>query len=271
MLIAQISDLHIKPEGRLAYKRVDTAAFLARCVERLNALRPSPDVVLATGDLVDAGRPEEYARLRRILAPLRMPVFLIPGNHDARGPLRTEFADHAYLHGDGAFLHYAIESFPVRLIGLDTLDEGKHTGLMCAERLAWLDAALSAGRGKPTLIFMHHPPFASGIPWMDGFGLAGAEAMAEVVARNPQVERIACGHQHRPVTLRWAGTVASIAPGVAHQVALQLEPGAGHFVMEPAACQLLLWRPGTGLVAHQLYLDPMPEPFPLRDASPRVV
>ncbi len=68
MLIAQISDLHIKPEGRLAYRRVDTALLLGRAVEHLCRLDPAPDVVLATGDLVDAGLEEEYRRLRGLLA-----------------------------------------------------------------------------------------------------------------------------------------------------------------------------------------------------------
>ena len=72
-------------------------AILERAVAHVNALDPRPDVVLATGDLVDGGKPEEYARLRRLLAPLAMPVYLIPGNHDARDALRAVFADHAYL------------------------------------------------------------------------------------------------------------------------------------------------------------------------------
>src|SRR2546430_1160092 len=79
LLIAQISDTHIKPEGRLAYERIDTAWHLGRCVEHLLALDPRPDVVLATGDLVDAGLAEEYRLLARLLAPLPMPVYLIPG------------------------------------------------------------------------------------------------------------------------------------------------------------------------------------------------
>src|SRR5215469_10345531 len=77
MLIAQITDLHILPPGRLAFGRVDTAACLARAVARLRTLDPRPDVVVATGDLVDAGGAEEYAHLRRLLAPLELPLFVL--------------------------------------------------------------------------------------------------------------------------------------------------------------------------------------------------
>ena len=88
MLIAQISDMHVKPPGELLYKRIDTTGFLERAVAHVMALDPKPDVVLATGDLVDGGKPEEYVLLRRLLAPLSMPVYLIPGNHDARDAMR---------------------------------------------------------------------------------------------------------------------------------------------------------------------------------------
>ena len=142
MLIAQITDMHLKPPGELLYKRIDTAGFLERAVAHVNALDPRPDVVLATGDLVEGGTPGEYALLRRLLAPLAMPVYLIPGNHDARDALREGFADHAYLPPSG-FLQYTIENLPVRLIALDTLVPGKGYGALCAERLDWLEARLA--------------------------------------------------------------------------------------------------------------------------------
>ncbi len=88
MLIAQISDMHIKKPGELLYGRIDTQGYLERAVAHVNALDPSPDIALVTGDLVDSGKPEEYENLKRMLSALRMPFYLIPGNHDARDPLR---------------------------------------------------------------------------------------------------------------------------------------------------------------------------------------
>ena len=41
--IAQISDLHIKSAGSLAYGRVDTAKALERCIAALNEFEPAPD------------------------------------------------------------------------------------------------------------------------------------------------------------------------------------------------------------------------------------
>jgi 3',5'-cyclic AMP phosphodiesterase CpdA len=55
----------------------------ASSVAEINRLDPLPDIAVITGDLVDHGEPAEYEHLRTLLAPLAMPVFVIPGNHDA--------------------------------------------------------------------------------------------------------------------------------------------------------------------------------------------
>ena len=59
MLIAQITDLHVRPRGRAANRVAETNMMTERAVDVLNALRPRPDVVLITGDLVDCGIIEE--------------------------------------------------------------------------------------------------------------------------------------------------------------------------------------------------------------------
>jgi hypothetical protein len=163
-------------------------------------------------------------------------------------------------------MQYAVEADPVRLLALDTLVAGEHHGLLCDERLAWLDARLSEAPDRPTVVFMHHPPFATGIPPMDRYGLRRPETLGAIIRQHPQVERILCGHLHRPIQVRWHGTVATTAPSTAHQVALNLEEMPLAFVMEPPACQLHLWEPGTGLISHTSYVGDYPGPYPFREA-----
>ncbi|WP_029009498.1 phosphodiesterase [Azospirillum halopraeferens] len=268
MLIAQLTDTHIKPRGRLAYRQVDTAACLERAVAAVNALDPRPDVVLFTGDLVDAGRPEEYGLFRDLTGPLKAPAILVPGNHDDRGAMVAAWPDDPRLPRDGGFLHHTVEDWPVRLVVLDTVEPGSGAGRLCAERLAWLDARLSEQPDRPTVLALHHPPFATGIAHMDRIGLAGADALATVVRRHPQVERALAGHLHRPILARWAGTVASTAPSVAHQVALDLRPdGPSAFVMEPPGFQLHLWRDGEGIVSHTAVIGAFDGPYPFFDGD----
>ena len=98
----------------------------------------------------------------------RQPAALV-SDHDAREPLRAAFAADGYLPADG-FLQYVIEDYPVWLIALDTLIPGEAGGLLCSERLAWLDHALASAAARPVLLMMHHPPFVTGIERMDRDG-----------------------------------------------------------------------------------------------------
>ena len=160
-------------------------------------------------------------------------------------------------------MQYAIDDWPVRLVALDTVIPGEGGGRLDGERLAWLDRTLAAERGKPTIVLMHHPPFPTLIGHMDRIGLEGSEALAEVITRHPQVERLLCGHLHRPIQYRFAGTIASTSPSPAHQVALDLSPeAASRFKMEPPAFQLHAWRHGMGVVSHTAYIGDFAGPYP---------
>lgn len=264
MLICQISDLHIKAEGGLLGKVVDTAAMFRTCIAHVGTLPQRPDAVLLTGDLVELGRPEEYALLRELLAPLDMPVHVIPGNHDDREVLRAAFADHGYLPADGPFLQYVLEAYPVRIVALDTVIPRQGAGRLCAERLAWLDRTLAAAPSRPTVVMMHHPPFRTFIGHMDDMGLIeGAAAFRDIVARHAQVERILCGHLHRPIQARVAHAPVSTCPSPAHQIALDLAENAREaFVMEPPGYQLHKWTPEAGVVSHTAFVGAFAGPYP---------
>ena len=271
MLIAQITDPHIKVPGKLAYKRVDTAAMLRDCVAEVHSLKQPPDLILLTGDLVDLGSAEEYVHLRSILAPLRQRIVVIPGNHDARDAMREAFRDGGYLPGEG-FLHFAIDDeYPLRIVGLDTVVAGQGSGELCAQRLQWLDETLARAPDTPTLIMMHHPPFDTGIGHMDAIGLKGKEGFAAIMRRHPQVELIICGHLHRSIRATVGGRPALCCPSPAHQVALDIDPDApSAFRMEPPGFMLHWWS-GTGLVTHTATIGQYEGPYPFFDANGRLI
>jgi len=91
---------------------VPTNAQLAQAVAHINSLDPRPDAVIASGDLTEHGRAEEYELLREILAELIPPVFVIPGNHDQREVLLKAFAGESYMPPpDAPFVNYASTDF----------------------------------------------------------------------------------------------------------------------------------------------------------------
>jgi Icc protein len=263
MILAQMSDPHVRPRGRLAYGVIDTEAALRRAVEALGALVPRPDCVVVTGDLTDCGLAEEYEIVRDCLAALTMPVFVIPGNHDRRDNLAAVLGTrHRYIPAAG-FQHYVVEEFPLRLIALDTVVPGEGGGALCEEREAWLADRLREGAGRPTLLLMHHPPFLTGVSGMDELICRTSPRFAPLIRSHPEIERILCGHYHRPIQVRWAGTIGFVAPGTAHQVALDLRPGEpNRFILEPAGFALHAWTPETGVVSHTV---PIGEYGPRRD------
>ncbi len=71
--------------------------------------------------LVDFGMAEEYEMLRAVLAPLTVPYYLLPGNHDERQALRAAFPEHAYLQQNGERIEYVIDDHPLRIVALDTV------------------------------------------------------------------------------------------------------------------------------------------------------
>jgi 3',5'-cyclic-AMP phosphodiesterase len=257
MLLCQISDPHIVSPGELAYGRVDTALMLDLAVFRITSLSTPPDAVVVTGDLTDSAQPDAYRLLAELLSPLKMPIYLLCGNHDRREPLQASFPDQTHLRGEGGFVQYVIEQFPLRLVVLDTTEPGQEGGRLCAQRLQWLDRTL-AQSDKPTVIAQHHPPFATGMAMMDTMSLANPQEEEAIVARHANVERVISGHYHRQVQARFAGTMASICPSTAQQLILDLAPHAGIRIgYEPPAFQLHLWD-GTRLISHTVPVGDFP-------------
>ena len=251
---AQISDFHITTsKGLISQLRTDD--HLRVMVSHLNNLGETPAFVLCTGDLVDTGGAEEYDLLAEILSNLRMPYYFIPGNHDEREAMRQAFPNHGYLSGHDGFMQYEIEDYEPRLIGLDTLVPGESGGRLCQRRISWLQDRLAEQPSRPTILFMHHPPFRTGIFRMDKMGLEDPSGFAAVIAQNLQIEAILSGHLHRPISRKFANTIAMTAPATAHQIELDLT-GEDRLalIMEPPAALLHLWLGGDdGLVSHVSY------------------
>ncbi|XAH24908.1 phosphodiesterase [Xylophilus sp. GW821-FHT01B05] len=264
--LVQLTDLHIREPGRLAYRRVDTAAYLRQTVAAVRRLAQRPHAVVITGDLTDFGRPAEYAYLRELLAPLDMPIYLMPGNHDDRAELRRAFPEHAYL-GSGPFVQYAVDIAGLRLIALDSVTPGHGYGSLCAERLQWLSDALEASAGRPVVVALHHPPFDTLIGHMDEQGLLqGARELEALIARHPQVERVIAGHLHRAIEVRFGATIACTSPAPAHSVFLDMAADApSQWVMEPASFRILALAPSGKLISHLVSSTEVEGPYPFHE------
>lgn len=276
MLIAQLTDPHIRSKGQLSYGVVDTAAYLMAAVDFILTRLPALDALMITGDLVDFGTAEEYAHFDELTAMLDIPLLPIPGNHDERENFARTFRDRVALPASG-HLSYVHDIGALRLVMIDSTVPGKPHGLMCAERLEWIEAALSQAPRRPTIVALHHPPFETGIRHMDVQNCHNAKAFAAVLSRHPQVLATVAGHVHRTVVTSFAGRPASIAPSPAHAVSLALDRDAfPAFHLEPPGIHLHRWEPVAGcphgrLVTHAVPIGDFPGPHPFFDATGELI
>jgi 3',5'-cyclic AMP phosphodiesterase CpdA len=217
MKIAQISDTHIlapSSEQAEARRRADD---LRRCVADINLQQP--DVVVHTGDIVQHGRPEEYAHIREILAPLKAPIYAVPGNRDNRDALRDVLDGRVHMPETADLFQYSVETPPLRLVALDSTAPGERKGVYGEERQAWLDEVLARAPDKRTVLLIHHPPFDIDDHYIGGYRRQrDAEGLAAVVRKHSQVERMLCGHVHCPTERSWAGTTATTMASIAVDV-----------------------------------------------------
>ncbi|HXT81199.1 MAG TPA: phosphodiesterase [Acetobacteraceae bacterium] len=264
MLICQLTDLHMRPPGLAANRVSETNMFAERAFRKVASLAPRPDVVVITGDLTERGMEGGYANLARLIRRyLPMPVYVTTGNHDQREQLRSGLQHLPGVVADPHYVQYAVDDLPVRIVMLDTLVPGSAHGILTDAQLAWLDKTLSAVTDKPTMIGMHHPPFACGVGYMDRINLRNAAAFTALIARHKQVQRVICGHHHRCIVTHVAQAIGSICPSVAHQVELSFHPDdPGAFLFEPPAFQLHRWDPADGFVTHTVYVEDFPGPYP---------
>jgi 3',5'-cyclic-AMP phosphodiesterase len=265
ILIAQISDLHIKRKGELAYRRVDTAKALETCIETLNALRPRPELVVITGDLADTAAADEYEHLKALLAPLELPFVSLPGNHDSRELLRAAFADQNYAAPSGG-LNQLRPLGALDLVLLDSSVPQQPHGELDEATLRWLESTLAASERRPALLFLHHPPFVTGVAHMDRMNLRDADQFATIVRRHERVRLIACGHVHRATFTSFAEVPTTICPAPNHAVDLDLaEARAPSFRVEPPAFHLHAWFEGGPfgtVVTHTVPIGQFDGPHP---------
>lgn len=230
MRILQISDFHLRGDGKLSFQVVDTVSFLKSTKAHLEHVfsldGQKPDMIVVTGDIADSGDEKAYLMVYEALSSFNVPVYAVPGNHDRRDRMVRILKGWTIPNPQTApFLCYAVQTEEARLLFLDTLNPGSHAGHMREAELAWLDNELQSNKNVPTLIFMHHPPFITGLPAMDE-PFENREQLRTVLMKAPWA-RLCCGHMHRPIFTVWAGVPCVTAPAASMQIELDFTPEGG--------------------------------------------
>lgn len=234
--LLQLTDCHLAAQGRSVSGLLDTERSLRDLVDRLCVIRHQLgplDALLVSGDISDDGSVDSYNRFLEIVAPLQLPVWAVPGNHDHRENMRSVLGEVCELPSTGR-LNWRRRVGAIDLIGLDTLIEGEGGGILDSQSLAFLKSQLDAAEGRPVLIAMHHPPFNCGIEFMERIGLHGIDALADLLSTYRNDIRLVCGHIHNTMIATVGGKVALSAPASCSTFAFDLRADAavGFFALE---------------------------------------
>lgn len=247
------SDLHMVPEGETIIG-LDPYRRLANGIAHVNRYHADADRVIFAGDLTHRADRASYERLKTLIAELTPPAALMIGNHDRREVFLDVFTETATdVNG---FVQQVLDFPDCRAILLDTLFAPpydypvSHAGHLCDRRLAWLGRQLEEAGGRPTLIFMHHPPHVSGFAGMDMIRLINEDDFYALVKRHGNVRHIFAGHVHRTISGSSRGIPFSIFKSPVHQQPMPFDTAdASLSVDEPAAYGIALVT-GDGVLVH---------------------
>ncbi len=217
LTIAQLTDTHLFADLNQQMLGCVTAHSFAAVLEALKAQLPL-DGLLLTGDLSQDDSLESYRLLWEAIAPLQIPTYWLPGNHD-----QNRAACNAVL-GQPPFSHSpSIRIGGWQMLLLDTQLPQQVQGRLSENSLDWLETQLDCSAQTPTLIALHHPPLPIHSPWMDAMGLENAADFLALVDRHPQVKVVLNGHIHQAFEQERNGVLYLGTPSTSMQFRPQTE------------------------------------------------
>jgi 3',5'-cyclic AMP phosphodiesterase CpdA len=237
MRIVHLSDLHLTSSPSKLTHGVNPYTHLAAAVAALRKQVPAPDLVVLGGDLLEDGEHSSYQAVLDLFKDLQVPVHAVLGNHDSLAGFRktahpargTEFAG-----------YYSFDLKGTHFVMLHTPCAGKEFGRLEEKQLLWLNEDLHRNAQKPVLVFLHHPPFDTGVGWLDKLGLANAGQFWEIIppyARN--ILGVFAAHLHLQHTCLHRGVVAASCPAVSWQFSSNADSTRAALSEEPPGFNLI--------------------------------
>ena len=248
--VLQLTDTHLyaNPVGTLL--GMNTLDSFQRVIRHFRDAHWPLDLLLATGDLVHDASPEGYAMVGEMLSGFEVPVFCLPGNHDAP-PVMREHLRARRVHTDTVIDHGAW-----RFVMLDSVIPGEEGGRLAADQLDQLDQALATS-SRHTLVCMHHQPVNVGSAWIDTMAIDNPDPLFEIIDRYPQVRGILWGHVHQTFEARHGKVRLMASPSTCVQFAPQTD--TFKIDEEPPGFRLLALLPDGTIRSEVVRLSEMPQ------------
>ncbi|MEM9820834.1 MAG: metallophosphoesterase [Bacteroidota bacterium] len=209
MKIVQITDLHIDEKGEYPFN-IDVRKNFTNILQKVRDI--SPDHLVISGDLCyRTGDAAIYKWIKTRLDLQEFSYSVIAGNHDDSALMAKTFQIERLLNDDE--LYYAKKIKKTSCLFLDTA-KGYHSD----HQLKWIKRQLKNNK-EALVIFMHHPPIKSGVPFMDQkYPLQDMDAIQEIFFQYPHNLQVFCGHYHTEKTIQINNLMVQITPSCFFQI-----------------------------------------------------
>lgn len=231
LTLAQITDTHLLADPTAQMRGCNPWQSFQAVLREVRECRP--DGLLLTGDLADQGDRAAYEQLRGAIAPLNLPTYWVPGNHDDVATAQTVLQGAQYYGPQSQGLQ-AIDLGTWRLLLLNSVLPGAQFGEgdLASNPLRSLGAELTQHRHQPTAIALHHHPVPIGIDWLDQMQVQNAPALLALLESFAQVRLVLFGHIHQDFQHQLSTQSGEIAfygcPSTGLQVTPQVATPGGH-------------------------------------------
>lgn len=196
------------------------------------------DFVIMTGDTVQDDSRAAYERFSKLVLPLELPVYCVPGNHDVR-PIMREL-----LSADPFHYCASLSLGNWFVTGIDSCVEGSAGGRIAGEELDRLASGLAQTDAEHVAICLHHPPLTVGSAWLDRVGLYNSDEFLRLASQAGNVRLILFGHVHQAFEAEHRGMRIVGTPSTCRQFL----PASDDFALDdraPAYRQVSLHAEGT--------------------------
>ena len=213
---------------------------LQRAIDEVNE-RADLAFVLVCGDVTHHGDTKSLRLAKQMLDGLRIPYYVVPGNHDMRVS-ESGAVDFARIFGDNHFrlffngyLFLGVNSSPVLR---------RNDAHVAPQEVAWLTHHLKkTGRKQPVYLVLHHP--------LQNGDVDNWYAVTDLV-RGYNIQGIFCGHYHRNAVLDFDGIT-----GVVLRSTLRENSAVGGYTLCDMADSLYISEKRIGEPAHRWYALPI--------------
>jgi 3',5'-cyclic-AMP phosphodiesterase len=220
--ILQVTDPHLFADRSASLRGTVTHDTLVAVLDHIVAEDWQADIVAMTGDLIQDDSREAYQRFCELFAPLGLPVYCVPGNHDIRDYMRAALT--------AAPFHYcaSYQQYNWLVVGIDSCKADSAGGQVAAAEMERLQKLIRNTQAEHVLVCLHHPPLPVGSAWLDGVGLEDGARFLATLAATGKVRGCLFGHVHQAFDEQFEGLRVIGTPSTCRQ----FKPGSDEFALD---------------------------------------